>query len=450
MFENYNAVKKEMDKELYMYLENLFEKHKYKYFYNTSEEIKKLSKLKLNYIFFDKKQKNKIEEFEIYIGSEKVGIKIKDTSIRGEFNIEQINKITKIKREQQYIKEFLLYYVLKKLETENVELQKENFLYIYLEEYVKNIEFKKYQDDNYIRAIKQIKYYQDLQKELKENKKNSNLVNKNLVNNLYIKKEYKDNLIIIFYIETMKNFNNILEKLEEICSNKRLKYFYRGQNNSEWFPCASVAREKGYLTNEHLMFYKLISKMPKAFEKDKYIYNKIATMQHFGYPTRLIDITENPLVALYFACEGNEEQDGEIIVYEVSEDEILNFEDEKLRCLERISINKAEDICKNCEKENSCDKNEILGKSYIVQGMAQNERISSQSGNFIFVGIGEKNKYCEKLNQIPLKHIIIDKKLKKEILSTLESLNINGGTIYPDLMNLAKYLKEKYKMSEGQ
>ena len=43
--------------------------------------------------------------------------------------------------------------------------------------------------------------------------------------------------------------------------------------------------------------------------------NFIAYCQHHGLPTELIDVTENPLVALYFACEKDENKAGNVYLF---------------------------------------------------------------------------------------------------------------------------------------
>lgn len=52
---------------------------------------------------------------------------------------------------------------------------------------------------------------------------------------------------------------------------------------------------------------------PESFEKCKSHLEKLVEMQHYGLPTRLLDMTRNPLVALYFACCSSPDKFGEVV-----------------------------------------------------------------------------------------------------------------------------------------
>lgn len=221
---------------------------------------------------------------------------------------------------------------------------------------------------------------------------------------------------------------------------------------------------------------------PEHFQNSGHL-DRLVKMQHYGCPTRLLDVTSNPLVALYFACKNfsansTKEEEGEVIIFAVPKSEILFFDSDRaliLSCLSKFNFqsqieiyNETKQSLKNKNylqiKGGSSYSNKTIEKlfheitteipsfkrkikprdlmmSYFVQPNKTNDRIVKQDGAFILCGLSKDQKEAEsKINALAYDRIII--KNKKAILNELESLGINKATLFPEIDMVAEYLKE--------
>ena len=117
----------------------------------------------------------------------------------------------------------------------------------------------------------------------------------------------------------IKSVSDFLKKIKEIGGKEKGTLFYRGHANEKTFDLIpTIYRNNNFIQNEHKIYRETIAKVPYAFNEKNTI-ESLVLMQHYGVPTRILDLTTNPLVALYFACDDNK-NDGEVIVFDIPEE----------------------------------------------------------------------------------------------------------------------------------
>lgn len=94
-----------------------------------------------------------------------------------------------------------------------------------------------------------------------------------------------------------------IQKIVQLDKEEGTQIFYRGHADRDWELLPSIFRTPNGVEKEHLLFRDMVAHEPQSFLGCQSTLDHLVQMQHYGLPTRLLDVTANPLVALYFACE---------------------------------------------------------------------------------------------------------------------------------------------------
>ncbi|WP_195199848.1 FRG domain-containing protein [Faecalispora jeddahensis] len=191
--------------------------------------------------------------------------------------------------------------------------------------------------------------------------------------------------------------------------------------------------------------------------------------QHFGAPTRLLDWTSNPLVAMFFACINNKNDDAAIWIlhkgnYRNYRIKHSKYSDEEKEIINRLS---------HQELFNSFfdDKNKIdLKYPLIYHPYYVDSRMEAQSSVFMFWGTSQESLenmvpkenylvpqdpfqgvvYGEKQTQEVLLELRIPQSTKQSFIRQLEMIGINYKTLFPGLDGIGKYIEHKYRFDYNE
>jgi len=248
--------------------------------------------------------------------------------------------------------------------------------------------------------------------------------------------------------------------------------FYRGHANANYVLLPSVLRKASWALHEQDMYNEARIECPNDFEKCKSHLDYLVHMQHYGLPTRLLDITKNPLVALYFACVDLPNDNGEVVVFKIGRKSIKYPTSDAVSILATLPLlkgidrkglydwasagasnNSVDTLFHNIRLEKPAFENNIQPQDVLaclfVQPEKKNNRIIKQDGAFIICGLLQTNqanilnKYRFSINS-KKQIFIIKKTAKSSILKILDKLSINESHLFPEIADVTNYIKNKY------
>lgn len=106
-------------------------------------------------------------------------------------------------------------------------------------------------------------------------------------------------------------------------------------------PDQSPRNPKYLINNEDKIIRDALTSCPDAFKTSDTLFQKLVKLQHYGYATRLLDLTSNALVALYFAAQSGintDSNDGELIVLDIPDAQIKYDDSDIVSILSAISL----------------------------------------------------------------------------------------------------------------
>ncbi|WP_342031805.1 FRG domain-containing protein [Neisseria sp. Marseille-Q2251] len=140
-------------------------------------------------------------------------------------------------------------------------------------------------------------------------------------------------------IQSISDLTQILKELGEPIHGKTR--FFRGQAK-EWELLPNIYRKDKpyYIENEDKIIKDALTNCPDDFPPNDTLFEKLVKLQHYGYATRLLDLTTNALVALYFACfnENYHNENGELIILDIPDTEVKYWDSDTVSILAALAL----------------------------------------------------------------------------------------------------------------
>lgn len=264
--------------------------------------------------------------------------------------------------------------------------------------------------------------------------------------------------IVENWLDLQENLFNF--KVDEDNGRFRSSLAYRGVDNASFDLETSLMRIKNPTMETHLL--RNFKKYSKTLLRDSQnVWELLSVAQHYGLPTRLLDWSFSPYVALHFATSdiGRFHQNGAIWCLDIKKarqllpdlyEGKLNKEKSYVFTVDMLNevenpkgLSKEFDVEESLVKfDHSKEENDFL---VCLEPPSIDDRIINQYAMFTVMSNSNRS-LSDLLKDYPdmYKKIIIPSALKLEIRDKLDQANINERMIYPGLQGISAWLRRYY------
>ena len=302
--------------------------------------------------------------------------------------------------------------------------------------------------------------------------------------------------------ETVQRIESVADLIERCLEmrnrNEDLTLYFRGERDSAWDLRPSVMRPSDdrtfrLRTHEGEMLRDLISRRPGDFGGMTAALEQMVVAQHHGLKTRLLDVTRNPCVALFSACDRRDPagkshdntMDGRLHVFAVQRELVKPFDSDTVSIISNFAKldrgyqnlllgrtgedSQAEDPDiplqyiypeamrrlyhfirqEKPQFEKLIDPRDFF-RVFVVEPKQSFERIRAQEGAFIISAFHERferEQILPRTKKLPVYEydtMIVPHGKKAPMLEELGLLNFTRETLYPSLDEVADRITQRY------
>jgi len=254
----------------------------------------------------------------------------------------------------------------------------------------------------------------------------------------------------------VKDWNHLIEEVYTESWKPQLErfrsdYAFRGLSDCRYLLKNSLLRNCGQHPE---LEYHLLRNFRKYARTDNNYYTNtqlrsLVLAQHHGLPTRLLDWTYSPFVAMHFATSNTEKYNINGVIWQVDFVKVNRLIPEPLKKLlieEKCNAFTVEMLESKLPTLQKLD--ETIGKGHVLffEPPSMDDRIVNQFA-FFSIMTEATSILDDWLKQHPdtYRRIIIPADLKWEIRDKLDQANITERVLFPGLDGLANWLKRHYQ-----